>query len=112
VLPPTHLGVQLLLINHGIIGFRCGARFCGEIGKFILFLKLLLWAKLGTSNLGSCLHHNLWVELHHFFINVFLFFSLELIGSFAMTFGGGLTLSKLSIKPLTQGGWIVGLVPK
>jgi len=27
VLPPTHLGVQLLLINHGIIGFRCGARF-------------------------------------------------------------------------------------
>jgi hypothetical protein len=36
-----------------------------------------------------------------FFINVFKFFSLKLIGSFAMTLGGGLTLSKLSIKPLT-----------
>lgn len=50
--------------------------FGGEIGKFILFLKLLLWTKLGTSNLGSCLHHDLWVELHHLFI-IFLILFIE-----------------------------------
>jgi len=37
---------------------------------------MLLWAKFGTSNLGSCLHHDLWVELHHLFI-IFLILFIE-----------------------------------
>jgi hypothetical protein len=64
-----------------------------ELGDIVLFLKLLLWVKLGTSNLESCLHHDLWVVSS--FYNVFWLFSLKLIGSFAMTFGGGLTLSQI-----------------
>jgi hypothetical protein len=39
-----------------------------ELRDLFLFLKLLLWVKLGTPNLESCLHHDLWVELHHLFI--------------------------------------------
>jgi hypothetical protein len=42
-----------------------------ELGDLFLFLKLLLWVKLRTSNLESCLYHDLWAELHHLFIMFF-----------------------------------------
>jgi hypothetical protein len=48
VLSPAHLGVQLLLITHGIIGFECGARFWGEIGRFDFVFEIVVVGQIGN----------------------------------------------------------------
>jgi hypothetical protein len=42
VLSIAHLGVQLLLINHGVIGFECGARFWNGIRRFIFVFEIVV----------------------------------------------------------------------
>jgi hypothetical protein len=47
VLPIAHIGVQLLLINNGVIG-GCGARFWNGIGRYCFVFEIVVVGQIGN----------------------------------------------------------------